>query len=72
MDVGDGAGAGETGIDMNDGGAAALGLHNPAEADRVAFRHVGALDYDAIGVLQVLLEGGRPSPAERDPQTGDG
>src|SRR5918911_505924 len=39
--------------------------------DRVALRHVGALDDDAVGVLQVLLERRRATAAERDPQTGD-
>src|SRR5262249_22449584 len=31
-----------------------------------------ALDQDAVGVLQVLLEGGRAAAAKARPQTGDG
>ena len=51
--------------------AALLGLHHPLEADRMALRHVRALDHDAVSVLQVLLEGGGAAAAERGPQTGD-
>ena len=50
----------------------ALRLHHPLEADRVALGHVRAHDQDAVGVLQVLLEGRGAAPAERGPQTGDG
>ncbi len=53
-------------------GAARLGLHHPLETDRVALGHVRALDQDAVGVLQVLLEVGRAAAAEASPQTGDG
>ena len=41
-----------------------LGLHHPAEADRVALGHVRALDDDAVRVLQVLLEGRRAAASE--------
>ena len=71
VDVGDGAGAGESRIDMDDGGAVLAGLHHPAEPDRMALRHVRALNDDAVGVLQILLERGRAAPPERCPQTGD-
>ena len=52
--------------------AAALSLDHPLKPDRMALRHVRSLDQDAVGVRQVLLEGGRPSSSERRPQTGDG
>src|SRR5581483_10636764 len=39
---------------------------------RVTFGHVGALDDDAVGVLQVLLHRGGAAAAEAGPQTGDG
>src|SRR5664279_6600204 len=38
----------------------------------MAFGHVRALNDDAIGVLQVLLEGGGPATTERSSQTGNG
>src|SRR5207237_5484264 len=61
----------EARVDVNDGRAPPLRLHHPAEADRVALRHVRALDEDAVGVRQILLEGGGPASPERGPQTGD-
>ena len=67
-----GAGAREPRIDVDDRRAALLRLHHPAEADRVALRHIRALDDDAVRVLQILLERGRAASAERCPQTGDG
>src|SRR5438270_148317 len=57
---------------MDDLRPAGLGLHDPLEPDRVALGHVRALDDDAVGVLQVLLEGGGAASTERCPQTGDG
>ena len=39
--------------------------------DRVLLGHVRAHDQDAVGVLQVLLEGGGAAAPERGPQTGD-
>src|SRR5436309_14702983 len=57
---------------MDDLRPAGLGLHDPLEPDRVALGHVRTLDDDAVGVLQVLLEGGGPASTERCPQTGDG
>ena len=70
--VGDRAGPGEPRVDVDDRGAALLGLHDPLEPHRVALGHVRALDQDAVSVLQVLLEGGRAAAAKRGPQTGDG
>ena len=46
-------------------------LHHPAETDRVALRHIRALNDDAVGVLQVLLKSGGAPSAKRGPQTGD-
>ena len=48
-----------------------LGLHHPLESHRVLLGHVRAHDDDAIGVLEVLLEGGGPAPTERGPETRD-
>ena len=47
-----------------------LGLHHPLEADRVALGHVRALDEDAVGVRQILLEGGRAAASELVPRPG--
>src|SRR3982750_2751527 len=38
----------------------------------MALGHVGALDDDAVRVLQVLQEGRGAAATERGPQTGDG
>ena len=62
----------EARVDMDHLRATLLRLDHPLEADGMALRHVRALDHDAVGVLQVLLEGGCPTAAERRPQTGDG
>ena len=72
VQVGERARAGEARVDVDHLRAALLRLHHPLEADRMALGHVRALDHDAVGVLQVLLEGGGAAPAERGPQTGDG
>ena len=69
--VGHRARPGEPGIDVNDLGPSLLGLDHPLKADRVLLGHVRAHDHDAVGVLQVLLEGGGAAAAERRPQTGD-
>ena len=71
VQVGDRARAREARVDVDDLRAALLGLHHPLEADRVALGHVRALDHDAVGVLQVLLEVGGAAAPERGPQTGD-
>ena len=57
---------------MDDRGAALFGLHYPTETHRMTLRHIGALDDDAVCILQVLLKGGRASAAKRCPQTGNG
>src|SRR5437773_1350638 len=55
---------------MNDGRAAFLCFHDPAEADRVGFRHGGAFDQNAIGVREILLRGRSSAAAEGGAQTG--
>src|SRR5262249_9191483 len=72
VDVRDGAGAGEAGVDMNNLGAVLdFGLHRPAEGDRVVFRHVGTHDHDTVGVIHAArIKGGRAA-AKSGPQTGD-
>ena len=72
VNIGDGAGAGEARIDVDDLGAVLhLGLHRPAEGDGMVLRHVGAHDHDAVGVDHAAgVEGGRAA-AEACPQTGD-
>src|SRR5213079_2102936 len=47
-------------------------LHQPPKADRMRLGHRRALDPDAVGVLEVLLEVGGAAAPERGPQTGDG
>jgi len=57
---------------VNDLGAVLdLGLHGPAEGDRMVLRHVGAHDYDAIGVVHAPRVESRCAAAESGPQTGD-
>src|SRR5437773_8995846 len=55
---------------MNDGRAAFLCFHEPAEAGRVGFRHGGAFDQNAIGVREILLRSRSSAPAEGGAQTG--
>src|SRR5437588_9216784 len=55
---------------MDDGRAALLGLHHPAEADGVRFCHGRAFDQDAIGVSEILLRSRSSAPAEGGAQTG--
>src|SRR4028119_740084 len=62
----------EARVDVDDLRTARLGLHHPLEAHRVALGHVGALDDDAVAVLQVLQEVRGSATTERGPQTGDG
>ena len=52
-EIGHGAGARETRIDVDDRRAPFLGLHHPAEADRMRLGHGAALHDDAIGVRQI-------------------
>ena len=62
--------AAETRIDVDQLRAALLGLHRPAEADRMGLGHVRAHDQDAVAVGQVLLIAGGRTAAERGAQTG--
>lgn len=72
VQVGEGAGAHEAWVDVNDAGATLLGLHDPLEPDRVRLGEVGTLDDDAVGVLKVLHEGGGATAAEGGAQARDG
>ena len=71
VNVGYGAGARESRVYVNNCRAAPLGFHHPLKSDGMALGHVRALDYDAVRVLQILLERSCAAPSERDPQTGD-
>ena len=72
VNIGDGAGAGEARIDVNDLGAVFdLGLHRPAEGDGMVLRHVGAHDDDAVGVGHAPGVERCSAAAESCPQTGD-
>src|SRR5207244_11944071 len=71
IEIGGGRGAAESRVDVDDGGATFARLHRPAEADRVVLGHVAAHDQDRVGVGQVLLEGGGPTPYEACSQTGN-
>src|SRR5699024_9788956 len=64
-------GPGEPRVDVNHPGATLLRFHHPLETHRVGLGHVRALDDDAVGVGQILLEGGRAPATEAGPQTGD-
>src|SRR5258707_14167008 len=55
---------------MNNGRAALLCFHDPAETYRVCFGHRRALDQNAIGVGEVLLRSRSSAPAEGGAQTG--
>jgi hypothetical protein len=41
---------------VDDFRSTALGLHHPTKPDRVALRHVRALNDNAVRILQILLE----------------
>src|SRR3989441_11529482 len=71
VQIGDRAGAGEAGIDVDQLRAVELGLHGPAERHRMALRHVRAHDDEAIGVLEIARIQGRRAATEPCPQTGD-
>ena len=68
--VGHRARAREARVDVDDLRAALLRLHHPAEADRVRLGHRRALDQDAVGVLQVLLESVAPPRPNEVPRPG--
>jgi hypothetical protein len=63
VDVGRRTGAPEAGVDMDDLCSTFLRADRPAETDRVRLSQVGALNEDAVRVLQVLLKtGGAAAP----------
>src|SRR5215204_5331256 len=70
VDVTHGARAREARVDVDELGALLLGDHGVPEADGVGLCHVGALDEDAVSVLQILQVGGGAAPTVRDAQTG--
>ena len=70
--VGQRAGAGEARVDMDDARAARLGLHHPLEAHGVGLGEVGALDHDAVRVLEVLHERGGATASEGGAEPGHG
>jgi hypothetical protein len=55
---------------MNNGRAALLCFHHPAETDRVTFGHGRAFDQNTIGVSEILLRSRSSAPAEGGAQTG--
>src|SRR5436309_2528306 len=55
---------------MDNGGAVFAGFHHPAKTDGMRFGHAGPLNQNAIGILQILLSGGRAAAAEGGAQTG--
>ena len=52
--VGQGAGAGEAGVDMDNRRPATLRFDHPLEPDGVVLRHVRTHDDDDVAVLQIL------------------
>ena len=70
--IGDGGGAREARIDVDEHGPPLLCGHGPVEADRVGFGHVRAHDEYAIAVHEIarLIRGG--AETERSAQTGHG
>ena len=69
-DVGQGAGAREAWIDMDNRSALLFRLHYPAKTDRVCFGHRGTFDQNAICIRQILLRGCSSAPTEGGAQTG--
>src|SRR5829696_1361869 len=70
VDVTHRRGAREARVDVDELGALLFGDHGVPEANRVGLCHVGALDEDAVSVLQILQVGGGAAPTVRDAQTG--
>jgi hypothetical protein len=71
IDIAHGARAGETRIDVNQLGPIQLSFHGPAKCNRVVFRHIGAHEHTAIGVLHRAIGQGGGAATEAGPQTGD-
>src|SRR5271155_5148954 len=57
-------------VDVNQCGAALLGLHGPSETHGVGFGHVRSHEQDAVAIRQILLIIGGRAAAERGAQTG--
>ncbi len=70
MDVGDGAGACEARVDVDELRSTLFGEHGPAEADGMVLRHVRTLDDDAIRIREILKRGGCATATKRGAQTG--
>ena len=70
--IGDGGGAGEARIDMDQHGPPVLGGDRPVKTDRVRFGHVRAHDQNAVAVHEIarVIRGG--AETERSAQTGHG
>ena len=56
---------------MDNFGTFELGLHRPAESDRMTLGHVGSLDHDAIRILQIAGINRCCAATQPRPQTGD-
>src|ERR1043166_5915993 len=69
-DVGQRARPRKSWIDMDNGRAALLRFHHPAETDRMGFGHGRAFDQNAIGVGEILLRSRSSAPAKGGAQTG--
>src|SRR6266536_5883048 len=69
-DIGQRARARKSRIDMDDGRAALLCFHHPAETDWMRLGHRRAFDQNAIRVSQILLRSCSSAPAEGGAQTG--
>ncbi len=68
--IADGRHAGEARIDVDEGPTSRLGLHGPAETDRLSLSHVRSHEEDAIAIGHVLLIICGRAAAERGAQTG--
>ena len=64
MNVSNGAGARESRVHVNNCGPTLTSFHHPAECYRMALRHVGSLNDDEVGVLQVPRKRGRAASSE--------
>src|SRR5260221_1448509 len=69
VQVGAGASARETRVDMDDLRAVFAGLYGPAETDGMGLGHVRAHDENAIAVREVLLKVGGRAAAKRGAKT---
>ena len=60
----------EVRVDVDQRGAALLGLHGPSEAHGVGLGHVRSHEQDAIAIRQILLVIGGRTAAERGARPG--